>query len=58
MEYYGWEHLSAVKEATTKGGGVSSSRRKAYKPKGNRSQDNWEENLLAISNSKPSSEDW
>ena len=58
LEHYGWQHLSAVKEATTKDGGATSSPKKGAMRSGSRSPASWVESLAATSKSKPSSEDW
>ncbi len=58
MEYYGWEHLAATKEATTKDGGATGSRRKAATRGGNRYLARWEVTSSPISLSTPSKDDW
>ncbi len=52
MEYHGWEHLSAIKEATMKGGGSNGSRRTVPKRIANLSQDSWVETFKVTSRSK------
>ena len=56
-EHYDWDYL-VTKVAITRGGGVNGSQKKGALQKDNRSVEQWEESLQAISKYKQESEDW
>ena len=58
MEQYGWEHLSAVREAIMKDGGANGSKTRALKPKGNRYLARGEVSGQVTLPSIPDTDDW
>ena len=58
MEKYGWQHLSAEKEAIMKTKSLNGSKKSASKRRSNPSQDNWEASIEAISSSTSEKTNW